>query len=66
MWRWAGVEGDGLLPGYFRISFTGDGSSEGLDGGRFEQEDMRLTVASECNDFVVLVRSVSKSTHDTQ
>ena len=54
MWRWDGEEGDGLLPGYVRISFTGDGSSEGLDGGRVEQEPVRPTVASECNDFVVL------------
>ena len=47
-------EADGLLPGFSRRSCTGYGSSEGLNGERVEQEPMRLTVASVCNDFVVL------------
>ena len=47
-------EVDGLLPDFSRRSFTGDGSSEGLDGERVEQEPMKLTVTSVCNDFVVL------------
>ena len=54
MWGSARAEeADGFFPDFSRISFTGDCSGEGLDGGRVEQEPLRLTSASESNDFDV-------------
>ena len=55
MWGSARAEeGDGLFPGFFRKTFTANGSGERLDGGCVEKEPLRLTLASECNDFDVL------------
>ena len=52
--RWAEVEGYGMLNDFFHMTHTGDRSRLGLAGSCVDNEPMRLTLAGDCNDFVVL------------
>ena len=48
------MEGDGSFDDVFHMTHIGDRSRLGLAGSCVDDEPKRLTLASHCNDFVVL------------